>query len=103
MGWGRTALVGLLVTQFAEETGGSLEPSRLDRSVEVEVEVEVEVYALRFQPVESRTRMPWSGQVRPKGASRLLGPLITWMGVRQEQRTWAASKRHLEDAPTGAL
>jgi hypothetical protein len=43
--------------------------------------------------------MRWSGQVRPKGAFRLLGPVITWMGVRQEQRIWMSLKKHLEAAP----
>ncbi|HET7399669.1 MAG TPA: hypothetical protein VFJ94_14220, partial [Intrasporangium sp.] len=54
---------------------------------------------LRFDPVEAGTRMRWSGHVRPKGALRLLGPLITWMGVRQEHRIWSSLKRHLEGAP----
>ncbi len=53
-------------------------------------------YTLRFEPVAAGTRMRWSGQVRPKGAIRLLGPLITWMGIRQEQRIWAGLKKHLE-------
>lgn len=56
-------------------------------------------YTLTFEPVAAGTRMRWSGQVRPKGALRLLGPLITWMGVRQEQRIWASLKRHLENGP----
>jgi hypothetical protein len=56
-------------------------------------------YTLTFEPVAAGTRMRWSGQVRPKGAFRLLGPLITWMGVRQEQRIWASLKRLLESAP----
>lgn len=34
-------------------------------------------YVLNFEPVPAGTRMSWSGQVRPKGALRLLGPLIT--------------------------
>ena len=58
-------------------------------------------YTLTFEPVVSGTRMRWSGQVRPKGAFRLLGPLIAWMGRRQEQRIWASLKRHLEAAPAG--
>ena len=58
-------------------------------------------YTLRFEPVAPGTRMRWSGQVRPKGALRLLGPLITWMGIRQEQRIWASLKKHLEAAPAG--
>jgi hypothetical protein len=58
-------------------------------------------YTLRFEPVAAGTRMRWSGQVRPKGALRLLGPLITWLGIRQEQRIWTSLKRHLEAAPAG--
>ena len=53
-------------------------------------------YALRFQPTAGGTRMRWSGQVHPKGALKLLGPLITWMGTRQEERIWTSMKRHLE-------
>jgi hypothetical protein len=56
-------------------------------------------YTLRFEPTATGTRMRWSGQVRPKGAIRLLGPLITWQGRRQEQRIWANLKKHLETAP----
>ena len=58
-------------------------------------------YTLTFEPVAVGTRMRWSGQVRPKGAFRLLGPLITWMGIRQERRIWASLKEHLEAAPAG--
>ena len=53
-------------------------------------------YTLTFEPAGAGTRMRWSGQVRPKGAFRLLGPVITWMGVRQEQRIWMSLKKHLE-------
>ena len=56
-------------------------------------------YTVRFEPVAAGTRMRWSGQVRPKGAVRLLGPVITWMGIRQEQRIWTSLKKHLEAAP----
>jgi hypothetical protein len=59
-------------------------------------------YTLRFEPAAGGTRMRWSGQVRPKGTFRLLGPVITWLGIRQEQRIWAALKKHLEAAPAGA-
>jgi hypothetical protein len=58
-------------------------------------------YTLRFEPVAAGTRMRWSGQVRPKGVFRLLGPLITLLGIRQEARIWANLKRHLEAAPAG--
>jgi hypothetical protein len=56
-------------------------------------------YTLTFEPVTSGTRMRWSGQVRPKGAYKLLSPLIARMGRHQEQRIWASLKRHLEAAP----
>ena len=55
-------------------------------------------YTLRFEPAAAGTRMRWSGQVRPKGAFRLLGPAITWLGIRQEQRIWASLKSYLETA-----
>ena len=56
-------------------------------------------YLLTFEPAAAGTRMRWSGQVRPKGAFRLLGRVITWLGMRQEQRIWASLKLHLEAAP----
>jgi hypothetical protein len=49
-------------------------------------------YTLRFERVAAGTRMRWLGQVHPKGAFRLLGPVITWMGIRQEQRIWTSLK-----------
>lgn len=58
-------------------------------------------YMLRFEPVAAATRMSWSGQVRPKGALRLLGPLIIWLGRRQEQRIWQSMKKHIEGEPAG--
>lgn len=56
-------------------------------------------YVLRFEPVAAGTRMSWSGQVHPKGALRLLGPLIVWLGRRQERRIWQSLKEHLEHKP----
>ena len=54
-------------------------------------------YTLTFQPVPGgSTRMRWSGRVRPKGGYRLLGPVIGWLGARQELRIWSAMKRPLE-------
>jgi len=58
-------------------------------------------YTLRFEPAATGTRMRWSGRVQPKGAIRLVGPLITWLGKRQEQRIWASLKRRLEAMPAG--
>ena len=58
-------------------------------------------YTLRFEPAEAGMRMRWSGQVRPKGVLRLLGPLVAWKGRGQEQRIWESLKRHLESSGGG--
>jgi hypothetical protein len=55
-------------------------------------------YLLTFEPAATGTRMRWAGQVQPKGAFRLLGPVISWLGTRQERRIWASLKQHLEGA-----
>jgi hypothetical protein len=54
---------------------------------------------LTFDPVPGGTRMRWAWAVRPKGASRLLTPLISRIGRRQEQAIWAGMKRYLEAQP----
>ena len=55
---------------------------------------------LTFEPDPQGTRMRWSWDVRPKGVSKLLTPLINWMGTHQEEVIWASLKRHLETTPT---
>jgi polyketide cyclase/dehydrase/lipid transport protein len=42
-------------------------------------------HTLTFEPAATGTRMRWSERVQPKGSSGLLGPLITWLGIRQER------------------
>lgn len=51
---------------------------------------------LEFRPLGASTQMTWVWDVRPSGAMRLISPLVTWMGKRQEQRIWTALKRYLE-------
>ena len=51
---------------------------------------------LTFEQVGDSTLMRWSWQINTKGVLRLLSPLVTWMGRRQEQRIWTSLKRHLE-------
>ena len=51
---------------------------------------------LTLTPVPCGTRMRWAWVVRPKGASRLLTPLISQLGGRQERAIWAGMKRCLE-------
>ena len=73
------------------------EPSTLLASTTTMKQLDIS-YTLTFEPDAAGTRMRWSGKVRPKGAYRLLGPVITWMGIRQEQRIWSNLKKHLEAA-----
>ena len=73
----------------------SYEPPTLLASTTAMQQVDID-YTLTFEPDAAGTRMRWWGQVRPKGAYRLLGPVITWMGIRQEQRIWSNLKKHLE-------
>lgn len=60
---------------------------------------------LTFEPLGTGTRMRWSWQVRPKGAVKLLAPVIALMGRHQERAVWTAMKQRLdasEAATTGA-
>jgi hypothetical protein len=43
--------------------------------------------------------MRWAWVVRPKGASRLLTPVISRIGRRQERAIWVGMKRYLEAQP----
>ena len=51
---------------------------------------------LTFTPTPAGTRLAWSWEAKPKGAARLLAPLFTWVGGRQERRMWTALRDHLE-------
>jgi hypothetical protein len=51
---------------------------------------------LTFEPVPAGTRMRWSWTLAPRGALRLLGPLVARTGRRQEREIWTALKRLLE-------
>lgn len=52
--------------------------------------------ALTFEEVPGGTRMRWAWDLRPRGVLRLLGPVVTVMGRRQERAVWAGLKRVLE-------
>jgi hypothetical protein len=51
---------------------------------------------LAFDPVPDGTRMRWRWDLRPRGVTRLLGPLIGAIGRRQERAIWTNLKRLLE-------
>jgi hypothetical protein len=54
---------------------------------------------LTFDPVPEGTRMRWSWMVAPRGAFKLLTPLVARTGRVQEQAIWANLKRLLEAQP----
>jgi hypothetical protein len=51
---------------------------------------------LELEPRGEATLLRWTWEVTPQGALRLLGPLLAWIGRRQEQRIWSELKRCLE-------
>jgi hypothetical protein len=51
---------------------------------------------LTFDPVPEGTRMRWSWQIQPRGLLKLLAPVVTRIGKRQEQTIWTNLKRYLE-------
>ena len=53
-------------------------------------------YTLTFEPVPEGTRMRWLGAIEPHGMLKLMGPLVAWMGRRQELRIWTGLKTLLE-------
>lgn len=53
---------------------------------------------LTFIPTTEGTRLRWSWNAWPKRAGRLLAPLFTLVGARQERRTWTELRDHLEAA-----
>ena len=57
-----------------------------------------------FAATPGGTLLRWSWQARPKAAMRLLTPVFASIGARQERRTWAYLRDHLErDTGTSAL
>jgi Polyketide cyclase / dehydrase and lipid transport len=52
--------------------------------------------ALTFESVAAGTRMRWSWDIRPRGALKLLTPLVGLLGRRQERAIWSELKRVLE-------
>jgi glyoxylase-like metal-dependent hydrolase (beta-lactamase superfamily II) len=51
---------------------------------------------LTFDTVSDGTRMRWSWDVEPHGALKLMTPIITWQGRRQEESVWIGLKQYRE-------
>ncbi len=86
-------MMGRTIPMVVEFTGYE-RPSRLasaTRSARMETEG-----ALTFEPVSGGTRMRWSWNVRPRGAVKLMAPLVGVLGRRQEREIWGSLKRLLE-------
>ena len=58
--------------------------------------------ALTFESAPGGTRMRWSWDVRPRGALRLMAPLVGVIGRRQEQCVWGNLKGLLEAEAGGS-
>jgi len=52
---------------------------------------------LLFEAVPGGTRMKWRWDLEPHGVMRFLGPLVRWMGDRQDRRVWTGLKRFMEN------
>ena len=52
--------------------------------------------ALSFTPIADGTLTHWSWDVRPRGLLRLMSPLVSRVGRRQEREIWGNLKRLLE-------
>lgn len=59
--------------------------------------------ALTFDPIPPGTRMRWSWELRPRGATRFLAPMIARAGKHQEQEIWSGLKRYVETPATGTF
>lgn len=57
---------------------------------------------LLFEPVSGGTRMKWVWDLEPHGVMRILGPLVRWMGDRQERAIWNSLKQLMERGPDSA-
>jgi hypothetical protein len=54
---------------------------------------------LTFVPEHDATQMTWDWDVTPTGPARILSPVITSVGRRQEAAIWCRLKDVLESAP----
>lgn len=102
------------------KTGGTIEPGAIGYSRVGDAEVEWRVVSYvegesvdwellsgpirgrggyRLVPVEGGTEFTLVADVRPAGWLRLLGPIFTWVGRRQNQRDVEKLRDILESAP----
>lgn len=69
----------------------------LSRTTGMEIQGE-----LTFVPQGNQCRLSWVWRLHPRGALRLLGPVVRAAGNRQERANWTALKNYLESLPPDA-
>lgn len=52
--------------------------------------------ALVFEAQGQSTKMKWLWTIEPRGFFKLLGPMVRWIGERQELAIWTSLKRVME-------
>jgi uncharacterized protein YndB with AHSA1/START domain len=92
-----TASMGRVVQMIIEFTGFE-RPRRIQETVHMPSMGLQGV--VTFDPVPEATRMRWSWEIEPRGILRPMGPLVAWMGRRQEHRIWTSLKHLLEEQAT---
>ena len=71
-------------------------PHRLGSVAHIEGTMDISG-AMTFEAIKGGTLMSWEWDVQPHGCMRLLGPLVTRMGSRNEERIWKGLKALLEE------
>ena len=84
------------------EVTGYERPYRLESSAHIEGTMDIRG-AMTFEATARGALMSWDWEVEPHGCMKLLGPFITRMGSRNEQRIWTGLKSLLETHGDAAL
>ena len=84
------------------EVTGYERPNRLESSAHIQGTLDIRG-AMTFETTAGGTLMSWEWEVEPHGCMKLLGPFVTRMGSRNEQRIWTGLKSLLETHGDAAL
>jgi Polyketide cyclase / dehydrase and lipid transport len=82
-------------TPMTVEVTGYQRPHRLESRAQIEGVMDVRG-GVKFEAIPGGTLISWNWDVEPHGCMRLLGPFITRMGGRNEERIWRSLKTLLE-------
>jgi hypothetical protein len=70
-------------------------PHRLESRAHIKGTMDIRG-AVTLEAIPEGTLMSWAWDVEPHGCMRLLGPFVTRLGRRNEERIWASLKNLLE-------